>query len=125
MLCSLLQIPSSGACQAAINKAREDGRLAGARFSQQEQGKAHPTPQSSAEGAQLVPLASACKSTGAVAAGLSRLWEAVHLTVPSPRLHSQEWPPDSQVHQAGLAWTLPQGHHPPAPTVVLSLWSRP
>lgn len=52
-------------------------------------------------------LASA-KSMGAVAAGLSQLWEAVHLHCPLPQATLSKWPPDSLVHQSRATIPLHQ-----------------
>lgn len=118
------QVPSSGACQAASQQGREGWQLAGARLSQQEQGKAHPSSQSSAEGVWLVPWPRqrAQEQSQLISLGCGRL--SIYI-VPSPRPHSPSGPQTPRSIRAGPAWTPAQGHHPPAPTVALSLWSRP
>ena len=63
-------------------------------------------------GAVADALASA-KSMGAVAAGLSQLWEAVHLYCPLPQATLSKWPPDSLVHQSRVSLDPCPG--PPSP----------
>lgn len=102
MLCSLLRSLPLGPARLPPNKAVRTGGWRGARFSQQEQGKAHPTPQSSAEGAQLVPWPRqrAREQSQLVSPGSGRL--SIY-TVHSPRLHSPSGPQTPRSTRAGPA----------------------
>ena len=106
------QVPSSGACQAASQQGREDRRLAGGQVLPARAGQGTPHTPKQCRGGTAGALASA-KSMGAVAAGLSRLWEAVHLHCPLPQATLSKWPPDSQVHQSRAS--LDPCPRPPSP----------
>lgn len=125
MLCGLLRSLPLGPASLPPNKAVRTGGWRGARLSQQEQGKAHPSSQSSAEGVRLAPWPRprAQEQSQLVSLGSGRL--SIYI-VPSPRPHSPSGPQTPRSIRAGPAWTPAQGHPGgPAPTVAFSLWSRP